>query len=371
MKENIPVNSRERVSTALKREGLPDRVPLQFDLSRQLLEKFSEKFGIPVHYTQAYYEDVTYRISGNELRIAMGSDCVLVGGGLPRGYSHPVDEKGYMVDEFGMKMRQGPLYMELVEHPMVHVKTPEDVEAFPFPDPLAEGRFDDAEMYVKKYKDEYFIWGDVEVTMFALARNLVGMEKLLVDMALGEPYVEPLLDKCKEFTLALAKRLTSLGVDGILGGDDYGAQNGMLISPQMWRRYFKERHREFYDELKSLDPDLIVAHHCDGAVAPILGEWAEVGLEVFNPVQPNVPGHEPEDLKRQFGDRLSFWGAIDQQQLLPFETPEDIEAETRRIIEILGAGGGYMASPAHIIQADTPMENVEAFINAVKMHGVY
>ncbi len=226
-------------------------------------------------------------------------------------------------------------------------------------------------MYVKKYKGEYFIWGDVEVTIFALARNLVGMEKLLVDMALGEPYVEPFLDKCQEFTLAVAKRLVSIGVDGILGGDDYGAQNGMLISPQMWRHYFKERHRDFYDELKALNPDLIMAHHCDGVVAPILGEWAEVGLEVFNPVQPNVPGHEPEDLKRQFGDRLSFWGAIDQQRLLPFETPEEVESETRRIVGILGEGGGYLASPAHIIQADTPMENVDAFIDAVKTHGVY
>jgi uroporphyrinogen decarboxylase len=331
MKEDNPVNSRERVWIALRREGLPDRVPLQFDLSRQLLERFSQKHGIPVHYTQAYYEDVTYRISGNELRIAMGSDCVLVGGGLPRGYSHPVDEDGYMVNEFGMKMRQGPLYMELVEHPMAHVKTPEDVEAFPFPDPLAEGRFDDAEMTIKKYRGKYFIWGDVEVTVFALARNLVGMEKLLVDMALGEPYVEALLDKCEDFSLAVARRLVSLGVDGILGGDDYGAQNGMLISPGMWRQYFKEGHR----------------------------------------AQPNVPGHEPEDLKARYGATLSFWGAIDQQQLLPFGTPQEIEAETRRIINILGEGGGYLASPAHIIQADTPVENVEAFISAVKTHGVY
>lgn len=365
------MNSRERVRTSLKRQGLPDRVPLQFDLSRPLLEKFSERYRIPVHYTQAYYEDVTYRISGNELRVAMGSDCVLVGAGLPRGYRHPVDEKGNMVNELGMKMRQGPLYMELVEHPMAYVKTPEDVESFPFPDPLAEGRFDDAAMYIEKYKGEYFIWGDVEVTIFALARNLVGMQKLLIDMALGEPYVEPLFDKCQDFTLAVAKRLVSLGVDGLLGGDDYGAQNGMLISPQMWRQYFREHHREFYAELKSLNPDLIIAHHCDGAVAPILGDWIEVGLEVFNPVQPNVPGHEPEDLKSQFGDRLSFWGAVDQQRLLSFSTPEEIETQVKRIIEILGEGGGYLASPAHIIQADTPMENVEAFIDAVRTHGVY
>ena len=107
------------------------------------------------------------------------------------------------------------------------------------------------------------------------------------------------------------------------------------------------------------------------AVAPILGEWIEVGLEVFNPVQPNVPGHELEDLKSQFGDRLSFWGAIDQQNLLPFGIPEQIEADVAEKIQILGAGGGYMCSPAHIIQSDTSMENVEAFIRAVKKHGAY
>jgi uroporphyrinogen decarboxylase len=192
------------------------------------------------------------------------------------------------------------------------------------------------------------------------------MEKLLVDMALGEAYLEPLFDRCQDFSLAVARKLVSLGVDGILGGDDYGAQSGMLISPQMWRHYFKERHRDFYAELKSLNPDLIIAHHCDGAVAPILSEWVEVGLEVFNPVQPHVPGHEPEGLKRRFGDRLSFWGAVDQQRLLPFGTPGEIRAEVKRLVGTLGEGGGYMVSPAHIIQPDTPMENVEAFIRAVR-----
>lgn len=365
------MNSKERVTTALKRTGLPDRVPLQFDLSRQLLDDLGQKYGIPVHYTQAYYEDVTYRLSGNELRLAMGSDCVTVGASLPRNYEHPRDEQGHVINEFGMTLQQGSLYMELIGYPLAHVNRPEDVEAYRFPDPLADGRYDDAAMYIEKYQDDYFIWGDVEVTLFALMRNLVGMEKLLVDMAKKKPYIYTLRNRCQEFSLGVARKLVSLGVHGILAGDDYGAQNNMLISPRMWRNYFKEPHREMYSELKSLNPDLIVAHHCDGAVAPILGEWIDIGLEVFNPVQPNVPGHEPKDLKEKFGDSLSFWGAIDQQFLLPFGTPEEIEAEVKRRIEILGEGGGYMVAPAHIIQADTSVENVEAFINAVKKHGVY
>ncbi len=366
------MNSKERVLTALTRQGLPDRVPLQFDLSRTLLDRFGQKYGLPVHYTTAYYEDVTYRLSANELRVAMGSDCVVVGAGLPRGYQHPVDENGQLINEFKMKLRPGPMYMEVVPPaPWSHFETPEDVEEFEFPDPLAEGRFDDAEMYIEKYKDEYFIVGDMELTMFDMMHLATGMEKLLMDMALGKPYIEPLIQKMKDFSLAIGKKLVRMGVDGIWAGDDFGGQSGMLISPKMWRDYFKEPYREIYAELKAINPDVIIMQHCDGAVAPILGDWIEVGLEVFNPVQPNVPGHEPEDLKSKFGDRLSFWGAIDQQNLLPFGTPEQIEADVKAKIEVLGRGGGYMVSPAHIIQADTPMENVEAFINAVKKFGVY
>jgi uroporphyrinogen decarboxylase len=271
-----------------------------------------------------------------------------------------------------MKLRQGAVYMEVIAPPpMAHFETTEDVEAFEFPDPLAEGRFDDAEMYIEEYQGEYFIIGDMELTMFDLMHLSVGMEKLLVDMALGKSYVEALIQKTKNFSLAIGKKLVSMGVDGIWAGDDFGGQQGMLISPRMWRKYFQKAYREIYAELKAINPEVVTMQHCDGAVAPILGDWIEVGLEVFNPVQPNVPGHEPEDLKSQFGDRLSFWGAIDQQNLLPFGTPAEIEADVAEKIRVLGAGGGYMCSPAHIVQSDTSMENVEAFIAAVKKHGVY
>jgi len=365
------MNSRERVLCALSRTGLPDRVPLQFDLSRALAEQFAAKYGMKPHFTTSYYEDVTYRLSNNDLRVAMGSDCVIVGASLPRGYQHPVDENGLIINEFGMKMREGAIYMEVVVHPLANVQSAAEIEDFPFPDPLAGGRYDDAMRDIAKFKDEYFIVGDIELTMFDMMQQLVGLEKLLIDLAQGAEYLEPLMDKCRVFATEVGKKLISLGVDAVWTGDDFGAQNGMLISPRMWRRYFKERYRQIYADLKAVNPHVIICQHCDGAVAPILNDWIEVGLEVFNPVQPNVPGHEPEDLKSKFGDRMSFWGAIDQQKLLPFGTPEEIEQDIKAKIEVLGRGGGYMVSPAHIIQSDTSVENVEAFIAAVKKHGVY
>lgn len=365
------MNSRERVMTALRRTGTPDRVPVQFDLCRQLTEAFAKKHRIPAKYTTSYYEDVTYRISANDLRVAMGSDCVVTGAGLPKGYTHPKTADGCIVNEFGMTMRQGALYMEVIKEPFAGITSADDVKRFPFPDPLADGRFDDAKEAIAKFKKDYFVISDVELTMFEMAWHMTGMEKFMVDMGSGEPYVGVLIDRVKEFSAGVARRMAELGVDGIWFGDDFGSQTGMMISPRMWRNIFKPRYAELFKEIKAANPDVMIMYHSDGAVAPILQDLVDIGLDVFNPVQPNVPGHDPKELKSRLGDRLSFWGAIDQQYLLPRGSKDEIERDVASKIEILGAGGGYLCAPAHIVQADTSMENLETFIAAVKKFGVY
>jgi uroporphyrinogen decarboxylase len=365
------MNSYERVNTALRRQGLPDRVPLQFDLSRPLLEAFSQQLDIPIGWQPNYYEDLKYRTSGNEIRVAMGSDCVLVGGGPAGDWVVEEDDEGVIVNEFGMKMKMGLAWYDVIEGPLEQCSSVEEVKALPFPDPADEARFEDARRYIERYKGDYFVIGDVELTMFEMAWHMTGLQKFMTDLALGEPYIEALIDRTMAWSVAIGKRLVELGVHGIWTGDDFGAQNGMMVSPDMWRRIFKPRMAEVFQEFRRVNPDVLVMYHCDGAIAPILPDLIEIGLDVFNPVQPGVPGHEPQALKDQFGSELSFWGAIDQQQLLPNGTPAEIEADVKAKIETLGAGGGYMVAPAHILQRDTPLENVEAMIEAVKTHGVY
>jgi len=362
---------KQRVNTALRREGVPDRLPLEFDLCKGLLEKFSKKLNIPLNYTRSYYEDLTYRISGNEIRIALGSDCVIVGAGLPEGYSLTYDEKGYLINEFGMKMKQGPLYMEVVDAPLKNISSKGEAKNYVFPDPLASGRFKDAEKCIKKYKENYFIIGDLELTMFEMAWHLVGMEKFMMDLVSGEAYTRVIIDKAMNFSLEIGRKLIELGVDAIWTGDDFGAQNGMLISPKMWRDIFKPRYAELFSEFKNINRDILIIYHSDGAISPILEDLIEIGMDVFNPVQPNVPGHEPYDLKQKFGNRLSFFGGIDQQWLLPKGNKEEIEKDVKSKISIFGKDGGYMIAPAHIIQADTSIENIEVFLNAVKKYGKY
>lgn len=364
------MNSRERVLKAFKRiPGLPDRVPVQFELCRQLADHFGQALNIPVNYTENPYEDVTYRISANELRVAMGSDVVVTGASVSDDYKIEKDTDGTWLNEYGMKMRQGDIYVEVLEYPLARAETKADVDAFRFPDPDAPGRFRDAEALVKKYKNDYLIIGDIEVTVFSLAHQLAGMEKLLVDMMMETEYVVPLFEACAEYQTQIGLRLIEKGVDAIWFGDDFGTQVSLIMAPETFREQLKPIYKRMVDRFKYAKPDIIPILHCDGAVAELLDDIREIGFEVFNPVQPGVPGHLPRDMKDRFGGNFAFWGAIDQQDLLPNGTDEELERDIIEKIKILGKDGGYMISPAHIIQNDVSPERVLRFIELCKKHG--
>jgi uroporphyrinogen decarboxylase len=327
---------RERVLKAFKRlPGIPDRVPIQFDLCRQLSDHFGKALGIPVNYTENLYEDVTYRISANELRIAMGSDVVITGASVSDDFTIEKEADETWLNEYRMKMRQGDVYVEVVNYPLAHAETQSDVDDYLFPDPDAPGRYRDAEMLIEKYKKDYLIIGDIEVTVFSLAHQLVGMEKLLVDMMMETEYVVPLFQACAEFQTQIGLRLIERGVDAIWVGDDFGTQTSLIMPPETFREQLKPYYKRMIDRFKEAKPDIIPILHCDGAVAELLDDIREIGFEVFNPVQPGVPGHLPQDMKERFGEKFSFWGAIDQQELLPNGTDEALEADISEKIERL------------------------------------
>ena len=366
------MNPRERVLKAFKRiPGLPDRVPVQFDLCRQLANHFGEKMGIPVHYTENLYEDVTYRISANELRIAMGSDVVITGASVSDDYQINKQADGTWLNEYGMQMRQGDIYVEVVNYPLAHAHTKADIDSFSFPDPNAPGRFRDAGALIQKYKADYLIIGDIEVTVFSLAHQLVGMEKLLIDMMMESEYVVPLFEACAEFQTQIGLQLIDKGVDAIWFGDDFGTQFSLIIPPETFREQLKPIYQKMVDRFKEANPDIIPVLHCDGAVADLLDDIREIGFEVFNPVQPGVPGHLPIDMKSNFGGKFAFWGAIDQQDLLPNGTDEELELDIKEKISVLGKDGGYMIAPAHILQNDVSPERVLKFVELCLLHGKY
>ena len=154
-----------------------------------------------------------------------------------------------------------------------------------------------------------------------------------------------------------------MGVDMIWTGDDMGMQTGMLISPRIWRKFFKARMANFIASLKAINPQVKVAYHSDGNIFAIIPDLIEIGLDVLNPIQPACM--DPVQLKKSFGDRLCFWGSMDEQYTLPFGTPEQVRQEVLTRLRTLGKNGGLILGPTHHVQLDTPMENFWAMINTI------
>jgi uroporphyrinogen decarboxylase len=366
------MNSKDRVYRALRKaEGFPDRVPIQFDLCRQHTESFGKKLGIKPDYALSYYEDLTYRISANEIRTRMGSDVVVVGGTVPAGYAPEIVSGDITLNEFGMHMKPTALYVEVVKCPLENASTVSDIENYRFPDSYAKGRFEKAKRDTDRFGKEFFIIGDVEISLFELAWHLTGLEKYMVSMLCDEPWLEVLNDRVEEWSTGLALQLVQAGVDAIWLGEDLGSQTSTLISPEDWRLRFKPRHKRMIERLRKEKPDLIIIMHSDGAVAPLIDDFIEIGVDVYNPVQPNVAGSDPRELKDRYGDRISFFGGIDQQELLPSGDIGAIRREVKERIAILGKNRGYLLAPAHILQPDVSVETIEAMIKAAREYGVY
>lgn len=355
------MTSRERVFKALNHDE-PDRPPIFATLTPQAAKKLSNHFGLP--YEEPLDSLLSTRISHMDLLTKLGNDCVGIAACAPKSFPTREIENGLLENEWGMKFVDTGLYFEFHDYPLANASTVEDIENYNFPDPFSKGRFDEAIKAIKKYKNDYVIVADLETSFFETAWYLVGLEKLLLDMMMEEPYVFALLDKIREINTEIGKKLIELGSDIIWAGDDFGAQSGMLIDPDMWRRIFKPRIKEMFKEFRSVNPDIKIAWHSCGSIVPIIKDFAEVGLDILNPIQPLAKGMEPKFLKDSFGKDLSFFGGIDIQDLLPNGTTEEIKKEVKRRINILGENGGYIVAPAHNIQDDTPVENVLAFFEA-------
>ena len=141
-------------------------------------------------------------------------------------------------------------------------------------------------------------------------------------------------------------------------------QTGMMISPEIWRRYIKPRHAELIVPFKKMG--LKTRYHSDGSLIPIIEDLIELGLNLLDPIQPKASGMDAENLYRLFGGRISFYGGIDTQNLLPHGTPEDIEKEVLRYIRTLGAAGGYVVAASNAIQPDVPVENILALFRTAR-----
>ncbi len=156
-------------------------------------------------------------------------------------------------------------------------------------------------------------------------------------------------------------------VDIVWFGDDMAIQESTLFDPKIYRQLIRPHQERTISMVKALADVKVVFHSC-GAIAPLLDDLIGIGVDAINPVQVGAKGMDPARLKKEFGDRLAFWGGIDTQRILPFGTPDDVRAETRRIIDILGKGGGYVLNSVHNIQPEVSPENIIAMFDEARSY---
>jgi uroporphyrinogen decarboxylase len=203
---------------------------------------------------------------------------------------------------------------------------------------------------------------DLGFSLFERAWTMAGMETILVGMVEDPPFVHALLDGILAFNLAIIERACSRDIDAMQFGDDWGQQRGLLMGPTLWREFIKPRVRRMYGLVKSRGKKVFI-HSC-GKVDTLFPDLIECGLDVFNPFQPEVM--DVAEMKRLFGDRLSFFGGISTQKTLPYGTPAEVRQEVKRLLDTIGKSGGYIAAPAHSIPKDAKPENIAAMIEVLR-----
>lgn len=249
-------------------------------------------------------------------------------------------------------------YEEAVEHPLAAVESSRDLEGFPWPDPF-EWDLSGLRAQCEQWREYPLLAGGCE--LFYLYCRLRGMERALEDLVTNPEIADAILDRILEHDLALTKRILGAVGDSLLFcyvAEDLGMQDTLLMSPRLFRRFLKPRMARMIELVHSYGVN--VFHHDDGAIRPLLGELVEMGIDLLNPVQWRCKGMDREGLARDFGQQIVFHGGVDNQQTLPFGTPDDVRREVRQNLEIFRDSKGYIVAPCHNLQANTPTENVLA-----------
>jgi uroporphyrinogen decarboxylase len=367
------LSHRDRVLAALEHQK-PDRVPLDLGGTQTgiLVEPYNAlKSRLGIH-TPSRVCNMVLGLAGVEEAVLERFDIdfrhVLPGQADAYRFELLADDSFY--DEFGTRWRKpaGGHYYDMVEFPLSSCSL-EDLQAYRWPDPDDPGRVRGVREGLAKLRSgtDYALETGL-VGLWETCWFTVGFERWLVALVDAPDFVTALMDRCLEFLKRMhGAYIEAAGpyLDLVTLWDDYGSQNSSLISPAVWRKLVKPRLAELVAELRSKTSARIGLHSC-GSLVAILDDLVEVGIQVINPVQVSARHMEIRDLKKRYGNRLTFWGGIDTQSLLPFGCPADVQKAVLDTVQVMGEGGGYILAAVHNIQPGVSPENIIAMYDTAR-----
>ena len=378
------MTSRERVVAALNHTE-PDTVPIEMEAT----VGFYNKLRAYLHLKRDLNPKIgiwTEVPCDTDMLRMLGLDIVRVGPNPPKTWQPAILPDGSFTDEWGVVYKKtyygkdGGYYNERVKHPLENA-TVDDLNRYPWPDPEDESRVSRLREKVKNLFEntDFAIMLTSFGALFETAEYMRGQEQWLMDLILNPNFAHALLDKLCTIELKVDKLVLEAAGKYVqifhVGGEDLGAQNGPLISPQTYRDIVKPYHRRRWTAarklFKQINPQGKIALHSCGSIYSFIQDFIDCGIEMLDPIQPFAKGMESSRLKKEFGDRLTFNGAIDIQRILPFGTTVDVKNEVKSKIADLAPGGGYILRAAHYIPDDVPPENFMAMIEAAKEYGKY
>jgi uroporphyrinogen decarboxylase len=187
-----------------------------------------------------------------------------------------------------------------------------------------------------------------------------GFEETMMDCVAEEDFYAELLDRLTDLTIGLIEACKDIPANAIMMGDDWGVQRGIMLGPERWRKFYKPLYARIFDAIHAQGKIAIM--HCCGSAAEIMGDIVDIGLDVLESVQPEAAGMDPYGLKKAWGDKITFWGCLGSQSVVPFGTPDQIRGEVQRLRREMGKGGGYILAPAKPMLTETPTENAIALV---------
>lgn len=372
------MTSRERILAALSHRQ-PDRVPLDLGGTRNSTmvvegyERLRAHFGASA--PPAMVERMMRVVEIDEGVLApLGIDTRAVfPGAATRGLAADLGPRRYR-DMWGVERVQpeGSYYYDLAASPLAGEVSIGDIVKYPWPDPDDPGftaGLAERARWIREHTEAASVLA-LPAAFVHISQYMRGFEDWFCDFVVDPKRLGALFDAILDVSMAIARRqLEAVGgqVDVVLTSDDLGSQNAFLVSREHYLAHIKPRQQKFFRLIKELTPAKVVFHSC-GAVASIIDDLIEMGVDGLNPVQPQAAGMNPAELKRKYRGRMAFWGGTDSQGIVPRGSVGDVKRMVEELVEALGEGGGYVFSNCHNIQPDVPLENVLAMFEHARAY---